>query len=243
MWRHMRKCEGEGEIAVVGVAELGGSGSGGRRTGERTVQRQLALAAAKRIRMVRRSNREANYAYKYVVLRSRRRATMITWKKNSTSFGASRSSSCVEEVNCSSGSSSEDHMPASCCSSSNNGSSSQLMKDSFAILDPEGEDINADELERSMHLHSGERRETTPSSESLAAELSDDLDSSSTLSPSEANSRLRSTVHKMPPNSEIEEFFTAAEKDIQKRFIEKYNFDIVKDMPLEGRYEWVPVKP
>ncbi|XP_057739272.1 cyclin-dependent kinase inhibitor 7-like [Arachis stenosperma] len=41
------------------------------------------------------------------------------------------------------------------------------------------------------------------------------------------------------PEVEIEEFFAMAEKYEQKRFAEKYNFDIVADMPLEGRYQWV----
>lgn len=38
---------------------------------------------------------------------------------------------------------------------------------------------------------------------------------------------------------EIDEFFAKFEREEQKRFAEKYNFDIVRDMPLEGRYEWV----
>ncbi|MED6170076.1 hypothetical protein PIB30_027398 [Stylosanthes scabra] len=51
----------------------------------------------------------------------------------------------------------------------------------------------------------------------------------------------KSTVAKkeMEPEAEIEEFFAMAEKYEQKRFAEKYNFDIVADMPLEGRYQWV----
>ncbi|KAJ7967444.1 Cyclin-dependent kinase inhibitor [Quillaja saponaria] len=44
---------------------------------------------------------------------------------------------------------------------------------------------------------------------------------------------------KMPPKAEIEEFFSTAEKYEQKRFADKYNYDIVKDLPLEGRYHWV----
>ncbi|CAK8577514.1 unnamed protein product [Lathyrus sativus] len=38
---------------------------------------------------------------------------------------------------------------------------------------------------------------------------------------------------------EIDEFFAKFEREEQKLFSEKYNFDIVRDMPLEGRYEWV----
>ncbi|KAK2357145.1 cyclin-dependent kinase inhibitor [Trifolium repens] len=48
---------------------------------------------------------------------------------------------------------------------------------------------------------------------------------------------------KMPTESELDEFFSAAEKHVQKQFQNKYNFDIAKDMPLEGRYEWVQLKP
>ncbi|CAN6478486.1 unnamed protein product [Victoria cruziana] len=46
-----------------------------------------------------------------------------------------------------------------------------------------------------------------------------------------------------PSASEIEEFFAPFEKEEQRRFIEKYNYDPVKDVPLEGRYEWVKVTP
>ncbi|KAL3646272.1 hypothetical protein CASFOL_011452 [Castilleja foliolosa] len=64
----------------------------------------------------------------------------------------------------------------------------------------------------------------------------------STARPPESNFRRRSTAEKIPTEDELENFFAAAEKNLQKRFIDKYNFDIVKDKPLEGRYEWVPVQ-
>ncbi|KAL2512169.1 putative cyclin-dependent kinase inhibitor 7 [Abeliophyllum distichum] len=47
----------------------------------------------------------------------------------------------------------------------------------------------------------------------------------------------------VPSAAELEEFFEAAEKYEQKRFAEKYNYDIVKDLPLEGKYQWVRLKP
>ncbi|KAL1826138.1 hypothetical protein DCAR_0314328 [Daucus carota subsp. sativus] len=47
----------------------------------------------------------------------------------------------------------------------------------------------------------------------------------------------------IPSTHEIEEFFAFAEQQQQKRFIEKYNFDVVNDTPLPGRYEWVRVSP
>ncbi|KAK4258756.1 hypothetical protein QN277_005168 [Acacia crassicarpa] len=43
----------------------------------------------------------------------------------------------------------------------------------------------------------------------------------------------------MPPKEEIEEFFATAEKYEQERFAEKYNYDIAKDVPLDGQYQWV----
>ncbi|CAD5334364.1 unnamed protein product [Arabidopsis thaliana] len=47
----------------------------------------------------------------------------------------------------------------------------------------------------------------------------------------------------IPTTSEMEEFFAYAEQQQQRLFMEKYNFDIVNDIPLSGRYEWVQVKP
>ncbi|CAN0846609.1 Cyclin-dependent kinase inhibitor 7 [Linum grandiflorum] len=42
-----------------------------------------------------------------------------------------------------------------------------------------------------------------------------------------------------PTKEELDELFGAREKEDQKRFTERYNFDVVKDVPLEGRYQWV----
>ncbi|GJZ28274.1 cyclin-dependent kinase inhibitor [Tanacetum coccineum] len=46
----------------------------------------------------------------------------------------------------------------------------------------------------------------------------------------------------MPLAHEIEEFFARHEQEQQRRFADKYNFDIVNENPLEGRYEWVRVQ-
>lgn len=56
------------------------------------------------------------------------------------------------------------------------------------------------------------------------------------------NQRSRDAILRNIPSAyEMEEFFARAEQEQQQRFIEKYNFDIVADMPLPGRYEWVRV--
>ncbi|KAK4356857.1 hypothetical protein RND71_022467 [Anisodus tanguticus] len=45
----------------------------------------------------------------------------------------------------------------------------------------------------------------------------------------------------IPTAQEMDEFFTRAEEQQQRKFIEKYNFDPVNEKPLPGRYEWVEV--
>ncbi|MCL7040407.1 hypothetical protein MKW94_017430 [Papaver nudicaule] len=39
--------------------------------------------------------------------------------------------------------------------------------------------------------------------------------------------------------SEINDFFSVAEEKEHKRFSERYNFDFARELPMEGRYEWV----
>ncbi|KAI4341604.1 hypothetical protein MLD38_026306 [Melastoma candidum] len=50
-------------------------------------------------------------------------------------------------------------------------------------------------------------------------------------------------LRSIPTTREIEGFFASAEEHQRKSFIEKYNFDILNDIPLPGRYEWVEVVP
>ncbi|XP_013622732.1 PREDICTED: cyclin-dependent kinase inhibitor 4-like [Brassica oleracea var. oleracea] len=45
----------------------------------------------------------------------------------------------------------------------------------------------------------------------------------------------------LPTTPEMDEFFSAAEEEQQKQFIEKYNFDPVNEQPLPGRFEWKKV--
>ncbi|XP_031391439.1 cyclin-dependent kinase inhibitor 7 isoform X2 [Punica granatum] len=95
-------------------------------------------------------------------------------------------------------------------------------------------------------------RETTPPSHGVGEEKEDSrrrLMEQVERSPTGSNDRRSAvagrgrTMMPMPPQAEIEEFFSAAEKYEQKRFTEKYNYDVVKDVPLEGQYQWVRLKP
>ncbi|KAK4419487.1 Cyclin-dependent kinase inhibitor 4 [Sesamum alatum] len=58
-----------------------------------------------------------------------------------------------------------------------------------------------------------------------------------------ASQRARSLLINVPTASELEAFFAHEEQSQQHVFIEKYNFDMVNDLPLPGHYEWVRVRP
>ncbi|KAM7527401.1 hypothetical protein LguiB_030811 [Lonicera macranthoides] len=81
-------------------------------------------------------------------------------------------------------------------------------------------------------------RESTPCS------LIRDSDTIGTTTPGSSTrptslSTRRIRPRNIPTAHELEEFFTHAEREDQRLFTEKYNFDVVNDVPLEGRYEWV----
>ncbi|KAF5480937.1 hypothetical protein F2P56_001639 [Juglans regia] len=60
----------------------------------------------------------------------------------------------------------------------------------------------------------------------------------------ESNQRVRNDMRRnIPTAQEMEEFFVHAEQRQQRIFIEKYNFDVMNDSPLPGRYEWVQIIP
>ncbi|KVI10761.1 cyclin-dependent kinase inhibitor 7-like [Cynara cardunculus var. scolymus] len=106
------------------------------------------------------------------------------------------------------------------------------------------------ETEVFMSSNDGFSEETSVSS--VVCLESEEMESVSTSTPkkknpappNEATSRRKpSATAKIPSAAELEEFFSEAEKYEKKRFAEKYNYDIVKDAPMEGRYQWVRLKP
>ncbi|TQE03520.1 hypothetical protein C1H46_010835 [Malus baccata] len=63
-------------------------------------------------------------------------------------------------------------------------------------------------------------------------------------SSAEANRRIQNSSQRhIPTSHDMNEFFAGAEEEMQKKFIEKYNYDPVNDKPLPGRYEWEKVDP
>ncbi|CAN6811379.1 unnamed protein product [Brassica oleracea] len=83
------------------------------------------------------------------------------------------------------------------------------------------------------------RNEANPASEALGETT--ELESSSAVERDDRKSSPE--VSKNPTPAEIEEFLSELENKDQKRFMDKYNFDIVNDKPLQGRYKWDRVKP
>ncbi|KAJ9705007.1 hypothetical protein PVL29_003179 [Vitis rotundifolia] len=122
-----------------------------------------------------------------------------------------------------------DHAPESRCSSNEPG---EVVRSSLRSADLEAKGF---ETENSTYSDGRFSRETTPVSELCA----DSAEMESPAKTTAAKPRRKSTAGKMPSTVEIEEFFSAAEKYQQQRFAEKYNYDIVKDAPMEGRYQWV----
>ncbi|XP_020217592.1 cyclin-dependent kinase inhibitor 7 [Cajanus cajan] len=160
-------------------------------------------------------------------------ATTSTDDQDRKSSKASRTENLPDTDECNLSPTSSE-IQASCCSSSD---TIGLDTEKIKLLDLEVESAQvetstcngaAEQIERKLEMNSSSKLpENSQELESV------EIDSRHSLS----------AAQKMPTELELEEFFAAAEKDIQKQFQDKYNYDIVKDVPLEGRYEWVQLKP
>ncbi|XP_039026192.1 cyclin-dependent kinase inhibitor 7-like isoform X2 [Hibiscus syriacus] len=111
-----------------------------------------------------------------------------------------------------------------------------IVKDSFRFVDLEAKSLET-EISRIININKFSR-ETTPLSSELSGD-SEEMESPEKNPPSSPAKQKPKT----PSHTEIDEFFSVNEKYEQKRFAEKYNYDIVKDMPVGGRYQWVRLKP
>ncbi|KAG6495631.1 cyclin-dependent kinase inhibitor 7-like [Zingiber officinale] len=84
----------------------------------------------------------------------------------------------------------------------------------------------------------GEREEAMASINDNRRDEASDVESTVEMEPYR-----RPSVAATPPEAELEAFFATAERNLQQRFAERYNFDVVNDVPMAGRYEWIPVIP
>ncbi|KAF9684294.1 hypothetical protein SADUNF_Sadunf04G0103000 [Salix dunnii] len=83
-------------------------------------------------------------------------------------------------------------------------------------------------------------RKLTPSSEFHGN--TDRMGSPEAIEKKENLHQRNSPAAGMPSLAEIDSFFAGAEKEEQKRFAEKYNYDVVMDLPMDGRYKWICLK-
>ncbi|KAH6812369.1 hypothetical protein C2S51_026131 [Perilla frutescens var. frutescens] len=107
-------------------------------------------------------------------------------------------------------------------------------------------EIEASFGENNLDMEPRERctRESTPCSMIRAADsITTPGSSTKRRSPTASNQRAQNAIRNIPTAREMDDFFACAEEPQQRLFIEKYNFDIVNDSPLPGRYEWVRVMP
>ncbi|CAF2081619.1 BnaA06g37540D [Brassica napus] len=136
----------------------------------------------------------------------------------------------AEETTVSSSSSSSLSYSAASDSEDEDHRSSSAIDTSLPFLDLEGEQQISETEVSSLITISFSRAQGSPSSE---------MDSATTTKTERQEKKAKAP----PTQAELDDFFSAAERGQQKRFSDKYNYDIVNDTPLEGRYEWVSLKP
>ncbi|KAF8088806.1 hypothetical protein N665_0529s0011 [Sinapis alba] len=95
-----------------------------------------------------------------------------------------------------------------------------------------------------LELQDNERstRESTPCTLKTEAEINTSLVSSTKLNDDNVNQIEESLSGSYRPTTpDMDRFFSGAEEEQQRKFIDKYNFDPVNEQPLPGRFEWEKV--
>ncbi|XP_015892892.2 cyclin-dependent kinase inhibitor 7 [Ziziphus jujuba] len=128
-----------------------------------------------------------------------------------------------------------------CCRCFNNAANDDDVDESFKRVDLE--EVPNSETVRAKSIEDNEIREQEPSDEPSADTVEPETAGVPTAALAVENDRNEPPARILPTIQEIEEFFAKAESYEQTHFTEKYNFDFVNDVPLEGRYEWLPLKP
>ncbi|CAN6466696.1 unnamed protein product [Victoria cruziana] len=224
MGKFMRKCK---EMGEVGVPPAGGA---------RTRARALAELRRRSGGVV-----SGELQVSYLELRSRRLVKNGLPKERTGEFGSRVAGQESPAVNSGAG---DGDARVSMCSGTGSSEEEKVgATRGGGVSDPE---VEASPGECSADYECIESvRETSPptdlrgESELLESTTSSALDDSVNYRRKPSRVAARMTA----PASEIEEFFAAFEKEEKRRFSEKYNYDVVKDIPLAGRYEWVKVTP
>lgn len=216
MRKYKCKSKGIGEVSIMEVAEVAV-----KMTREREV---LEMADTKK-----RKKRDGDFEMSPTVPRVRNHSG-VSFATASLESPAGELSSQGNTVSCKPAVSSTFDDALATCFTDNESSNVTKGSSKYVDLDEDSVEIATSNSEFRQS------RETI-----LSSEIKVELDKlKSTPRPQHTKSRRRlSTEPKMSSEADLDEFFAAAEKDLHKRFAEKYNFDFAKEEPLEGRYEWV----
>ncbi|CAN6580104.1 hypothetical protein ACFX13_032247 [Malus domestica] len=236
MGKYMRKSKPTGEVAIMEVSHSQPS------LGVRTRAKTLAL---------QRSSAQPVTSASYLQLRSRRleKPPILMTKrleprrqKPKTGPNSRASSRLGVESRCQKAEASEE---TAAKEEEDRGQNEQGNTN-----DNENGDLGVEEASFGENVLEFEGRERT-TRESTPCSLIRDPDiirtPGSTTRPTssaEANRRIQNSSQRhIPTAHDMNEFFAGAEEEMQKKFIEKYNYDPVNDKPLPGRYEWEKVDP
>lgn len=214
MGKYMRKCRGIGEVAVMDVSQV---------VGVRTRAMTTALAAAAKVAKRKRAVSATTAEYQIAYLQLRSRSLVMTLPPR-----ISRSEVIKSDSSGSPWCLSVDRGEISRCESNASCEVPELRSDDHR---------EAVEGSETAACYSSFRREREMTPLSNRREELYDLESTAerqSVSP-------RPTAVMTPSDAEIDEFFAAAEKKETQLFATTYNFDVVNNVPLEGRYEWVRV--
>ncbi|CAN6486213.1 unnamed protein product [Victoria cruziana] len=133
-----------------------------------------------------------------------------------------------------------EHEAAAVAASATSSISGHAPESEIAVETSFGENVVEGETRES----SRSVRETTPCSLMRNSESLETPGSTTKPIYQSENRRIHSTPRRSIPTArEMEEFFSVAEQQEHRRFIEKYNYDPVNDLPLPGRYEWIRLIP
>ncbi|KAA8550636.1 hypothetical protein F0562_002320 [Nyssa sinensis] len=250
MGKYMQKAKITGEVAVMEVSQTS--------LGVRTRAKTLALQRLQRTTAQPPTTTPPNPESSYLQLRSRRlqKPPLLNHTKKNHQQESRQKECCRQNLNpdldCNS------NLRLSSVKSASVGSINSSNKEEglsgnnrtlrFKVHETEeckDLGIEASFGENNLDFEGRERstRESTPCSLIRDSDTIGTPGSTMRLISSTAVSRRIQNVmqRNFPTAHEMEEFFTCAEQHEQRLFIEKYNFDVVNDLPLPGRYEWVRV--
>ncbi|KAL1368256.1 hypothetical protein HN51_022399 [Arachis hypogaea] len=216
MGKYMKKSKMGGEVAVM---EVSSSSSAPSPMGVRTRAKTLALQKSPPSPP---PSSAAAPSFDYIQLRSRRLQKVLVRPKNQPP--AKQSGFCGGAA----------------------GVTSRMLTEQKRISIDAEENAEFSFGENTLEAEARDRstRESTPCSlirDSNAIETPGSTTRQRTSSTFTSPMILEHIQRNIPTTYEMEEFFACAEKQQQKIFMDKYNYDIVNDVPLSGRYEWVQV--